>query len=170
MGLCSHHVCCLAWGVLALVPTGWSWWENGSFQEHSCRRVLPSTANISQWAVATPFVPMGPSRTSNQVWPSLVSGHWFYSWVLVHMKPHMHPSKLEFLFLPVLWNTCDQTLQDSKADSQQGSPPSDARPTGWGCLTWVSKFSLLWRIFYDIIILQLYKPHIIWNKDYVIYS
>ena len=56
VGLCSHPVGCLAWGIPALeayrmLCGARSWWENGGLQEGSCQSVIP-------WTTATNvFVP-----------------------------------------------------------------------------------------------------------------
>ena len=78
------------------------------------------------------------NHLSHPLWPSsppalslsqhqglFLWGQCFFPWVLVCMRPCVHPPKLEFLFPTILWNSCDQTL-----------------------------LSLLWENFYGIIIFQ----------------
>ena len=54
----------------------------------------------------------------------------FFACVLVHMGPCVCPPRVEFLFPPVLWNSCDQTPLAFKARFP-GAPPPIAIPPGW---------------------------------------
>ena len=45
----------------------------------------------------------------------------FLHWVLVHTRPSVSPPRVEFLFPPVLWNSCDQTLLTFKVRVPGGS-------------------------------------------------
>ena len=77
----------------------------------------------------------------------------FLHWVLVHTRPSVSPPRVEFLFPPVLWNSCDQTLLTFKVRVPGGSSSFCQTPS-LGSLTWGSEFSLLWENFCGIIIFQ----------------
>ena len=76
----------------------------------------------------------------------------FFPWV-VHTRPCVPPLRVEFLFPPVLWSSCNQTPLAFTARFSQGSS-SRCQTLSLGSLTWGSKLSLLWQSFCGIIILQ----------------
>ena len=67
------------------------------------------------------------------------------------MKPCVHPLRVEFLFPPVLWNSCNQSLLAIKARFYGGSS-SCCQISRLGILTWCSELSILWENFCGIII------------------
>ena len=75
----------------------------------------------------------------------------FIPWVLVRVRPYVCLPRVEFLFPPVLWNSCDQTLLAFKARFTGGSSSRCQTPR-LGSLTWGSELSLLWENFCGIII------------------
>ena len=77
----------------------------------------------------------------------------FYPWVLVHTRLCVCPPRTEFLFHPVLWKPCIQTLLAFKARFS-GDSSSRYRIPRLGSLMWGSELSLPWENFCDIIILQ----------------
>ena len=77
----------------------------------------------------------------------------FFSWVLVCTRPCVCPPRVEFLFLPVLWNSCDHTLLAFKARFSGGSS-SNCQTHRLGILTWDSGLSRLWQNFCGVIIFQ----------------
>ena len=74
-----------------------------------------------------------PSRTSKQVWTSLLLGHRSFPWALVHKG----------LFPPVMWHSCTQTSLAFRArfsgDTSHHLTPS------LGSLTQGSELPLLWE-------------------------
>ena len=63
------------------------------------------------------------------------------------------PPRVEFLFPPVLWNSCNQTPLAFKARFS-GVSSSRCQTLRLGSLTWGLELSLLWENFCDIIIFQ----------------
>lgn len=115
-----------------------SWWKNGSLQEGSCQWVLPRTTaerifvpTVSHSTRPPQHLHRKPSNSSRQVWPRLLWGHCILPWVLGHTRSCVFPLRMEFLFAPVLCNSCDQTHWSSKPDALRALLPN-ARPPGCG--------------------------------------
>ena len=90
-------------------------------------------------------------------------GPCFIPWVLVHTRPCMCPPRVEFLFPPVLWNSCNQASLAFKARFS-GASSSCCQTSRQGSLTWGSIFSLLWESFCGIIISSLWTAHlVVWD-------
>ena len=90
-------------------------------------------------------------------------GPCFIPWVLVHTRPCMCPPRVEFLFPPVLWNSCNQASLAFKARFS-GASSSCCQTSRQGSLTWGSIFSLLWENFCGIIISSLWTAHlVVWD-------
>ena len=76
-----------------------------------------------------------------------------FPWALVCSRPCMCPPRVKFLYSPVLWNSCNQTLMFFKARFSGGS--SSCCQTLWlGRLRWGSELSLPWQNFCGIIVFQ----------------
>lgn len=76
-----------------------------------------------------------------------------FPWALVCSRPCKCPPSVKFLYSPVLWNSCNQTLMFFKARFSGGS--SSCCQTLWlGRLRWGSELSLLWQNFYGITVFQ----------------
>ena len=68
-------------------------------------------------------------------------------------RSYVPPLRVEFLFPPVLWNSCDQTLLAFKARFSGGSS-SHCQTPRLGSLMWCWELSLLWENLCGIIIFQ----------------
>ena len=73
----------------------------------------------------------------------------FFLWILVYVRLCVHPPRVEFLFLPVPWMSCDQTQLAFKARFS-----GDSSSPRLGSLMWGSELSLLWDNFCGIIVFQ----------------
>ena len=67
------------------------------------------------------------------------------SWSIQNL---VYPPRVEFLFPPVLWNSCDQTPLAFKGRFS-GTSSSHCQTPGLGSLIWGSELSLLWENFCD---------------------
>ena len=76
-----------------------------------------------------------------------------FPWILMCMRLCVDPPKVEFLFPPVLWNSCDQTPLVFKAKLSGCSFSHCQSPKPWN-LTWSSELSLLWENLCGVIISQ----------------
>ena len=77
----------------------------------------------------------------------------FFPWVLMCMRLCVHPPRVEFLFLPVLWKSCDQTLLALKAWFS-GDSSSHCHNPRLGSLLQGSELSLLWDKFCGMVVFQ----------------
>ena len=122
------------------------WWKNGGLQEGSCQWVLPRTTIISV------FVPTASHRHpafagDSPIWAGR-SGLGSYEVTAFPLGWCMCPPRVEFLFPPVLWNSCDQTPLAFKGRFC-GTSSSCCQTPGLGSLIWGSELSLLWENFCD---------------------
>ena len=76
------------------------------------------------------------------------------------MRPCVHPPRVEFLFSPVLWSSCNQAPLAFKTKCSGGSSSWCQTPR-LGSLTWGSELSLLWENFCDIINFQFVVTHLV---------
>ena len=128
-------VCYLSWGFPALMG-GARFFQNGHLQWSShwwlFPRPLPLRSFPHNKPQSPPVFPGDPPRTAGGSDP--------YSYGVsalpldpAHMKPYVHPSRVEFLFLQVLWSSWAKVLMAFNAKCSGGSS-SNARPPGLG--TW----------------------------------
>ena len=118
-----------------------------TFQDCRCQRPIP---------VVSPCWSNLPRRPSN-------TRRWFGSvscgviapflWVLVHTKFFLYPPRLEFLFPPVLWKSCNQIPLTLRIRFPRDSQSLCQIPS-LGSLIWGSEPSQQWEDFFGIIILQ----------------
>ena len=138
-----------------------SWLENGSLQEGSRQWVLPELPPPVSHTVSHSHSPASagdPAILAGKSGPNLLRGHCFLPQVLVGMRSCECPPRVEFLFLSVLWNSCEflwsnlAGLQSqilwglflSLPDPQAGNPDMVLRTlTAVGELMWYY-FSSLW--------------------------
>ena len=144
MGLCSKPLCCLAWGDQALEPTDclvglMAISGRADSNEYFPELMLPVSSSL-KWASATPN-----SAEDLSVLPRrscLVSYGFtdFPPWLLVCTGLCVCPPRVEPLFSPVLWKSCNQTPVVFKARFSGGLfllfPDLQL-----GSLTWGSEFS-----------------------------
>ena len=81
-----------------------------------------------------------------------------FPWVLVWTRLCVCPPRVESLFPPVLWKSCNQILLDFKVGFS-GDSYSHCWTPRLGSLTWVSEPSVQWENFCGIIILHLVVTH-----------
>ena len=74
-------------------------------------------------------------------------------WDPEHLKPCVHPLRMEYLFPTVLWSSCAQALLAFNAKCSGGSSSQYQTPS-LGNLMWGSELSLLWRSLCDTVIFQ----------------
>ena len=104
---------------------------------HSCPHTSPPQETLRDQQVGLAQAPM----------KSLI-----LPWVLVHVRVRVYPPRVESLFPPVLWSSCNQATVAFKDKCSGGS--SQCQTPRLGSLMWGSEVSLLWENFCDIIILQ----------------
>ena len=79
------------------------------------------------WVVSPhPHLHRRPFNTSRYFWFSLLWGHCSFPLSLVHTRFCLCPPRLESLFLPVLWKSCNQILLASKVRF-----PGDSQSLCW---------------------------------------
>ena len=105
----------------------------------------------------TPASPGEPPRPAGRSGPGSY-GVTALPWVPVHMKPCVHPPRVESLFPPVVWSSCTQVPLAFKPKCSEGSS-SQCQTPRLESLTWGSDLSLLWENLCDIIIFQLLVSH-----------
>ena len=98
----------------------------------------------------TPTSPGDPPRPTGGSGPGSY-GVTALPWVPVHMKPCVHPPRVESLFPPILWSSCTQALLAFKAKCSGGSSFWCQMPS-LGSLTWGLELSLLRENLCNIII------------------
>ena len=96
-----------------------------------------------QWATATPCLCRRPSNTSRWVWFSVLWSHCSFSWVLMHTLLCVCPSRVEYLFTPVLSKSCSQIPLAFKVWFSNNSS-SHCWTRRLGSLMWDSEPSLQW--------------------------
>ena len=78
-----------------------SWWENCGLQEGLDQWVLPGTAATMflsvQWAAAACCLHRRPSVLAGKSGPVSYDVTTFFPWVLMSMRPRVHPQRVEFL-------------------------------------------------------------------------
>ena len=109
---------------------------------HPCGEILLTHASIGNPpTLAGSFDPVSCGSTAP------------FIWVLVHERFCLFPSRLEFLFPPLLCKSYNQNLLAFKVRF-----PGDSQSLCWiprlGSLTWVSEPSQQWGNFFGIIVLQ----------------
>ena len=105
------------------------------------------------WATAIPCLCRRPSNTSREVWFSLPSGHCSFPWVPMHVLLCVCPPRVESLFPPVLWKSCNQIPLAFKVWFSRNSSSCCRNPRFWS-LMWGSEPSLLWVDFCGISVFQ----------------
>ena len=161
MGLCSHPVGCLAWGIPTLNSTG-CWVGPGLGEKWRPRRMthadeyslelLPPLSLPLHWATLSLYLYKRLSRTSRSVWY-----RFFMRSQLFSLGPGYHktvvpfkrgvsvaPSPVEFLQVP----------QTFKARFSRASSPYCQNTPKLGSLMRGSKFSLLRENFCCVVVLQ----------------
>ena len=110
---------------------------------------------LSLWkAPANPHLHMIPFvLASKQFWFSLLWDHWSFALCLGHAKFCFCPARLESLFPPVLWKSCNQIPLAFKVRFH-GDFQSHCPVPRLGSLTCGSESSQWWEIIFIIIVLQ----------------
>ena len=125
---CLQLICCLAWGILALEPTGY--WVGPGLGDND-----PSKMSAFRWVLLHMFTtsfyvprqlhnPLPALETLQDKQVGLAEDPLLWlllSWVLVHRRPCVYSPRVESLFPPVLWSSCDQVLLAFKAKCSGGS-------------------------------------------------
>ena len=116
----------VGWGQV-LVP---KWWPLGALAPMNIPWGLchPCLCPQSE-PYLIPASPGDPLRSAGRSGPGSYEAS-ALPWVPVHMKPGVHPPRVESLFPPVLWSSCTQVPLAFKAKSSDAPP--NARPSGWG--------------------------------------
>ena len=85
------------------------------------------------------------------MWPSLLWGHCFFPLVAIHLRPCVHPLRVEFLFSSVSWNSCNQIPPVFKATFSGASLAHlpVARPPSWGAWCGAQNFTPVGELWYN---------------------
>ena len=117
-------------------------------KEYSPELLLPVSLYL-QWATAAPPSAGDPLILAQ----SSKSGPVSYEF-LVHMRPCVCPPRLEFLFPPVLWNSCDQILLAFKTSFSGRSSSHCQTPRleslMWGLRTFTPMREHLWYNYFTV--------------------
>ena len=68
----------------------------------------------------------------------------FFPWIFIYLRSCAHPPRVGFLFPPVLWNSCHQTLMNFKPRFS-GDSYFHCQSHRLGSLMWGSELSVLWE-------------------------
>ena len=162
--LYSHLVCCLAWGIPALEPTGC--WVRPGLSAKDPSKIYSSSQSSHRWTLpdmsTTSFydpreshscsLPSQETLQDQQV--SLAQASMkslLLPWVPVCIRTCVCPPRLESLFPPVLWSSCNQAPLTFKAKYSGGSTSwfwgachgaQSSHSCGRTSVTWL--FSSLW--------------------------
>ena len=123
---------------------------------HQWVRPRTATASVLVPTVSPSHLPISagdPSILAGRSGPVSYEITAFIPWVLVHTGLCVHPPRVESLFSPVLWKSCNQTLLACKT-RLSGDSSSCCRTPRLGSLMWGSELSLLWDNFCGIIVFQ----------------
>ena len=111
-------------------------------KEYFPELLLPVSVS-PRWAIATPHLCRRPSSTSRYVWFSIPCSHCSFPWVPLHTLLCVCPPRVESLFPPVLWKSCNQFPLGFKVWFSRNSS-SHCRTPRLGSLTWGSEPTLQW--------------------------
>ena len=131
--------------------------SKGTFSDNSSQSPCPcSESLLTHSSTGDPPTPAG---TFGSVSCWVTAPFFFFFWVLVQAKLCLCPPRLESLFTPVLWKSCNQILLAFKVRFF-----GDSKSLCWvprlGSLTWGTELSKQWENFFGIIVLQFagYSP------------
>ena len=136
----------------------------------------PSALDLFQWifprsttaSVLVPAMshsrPLPPQETLWYEQVSLIQSlpRWllFSPWVLMGTRPCLHPSRVEFLVPPDLWNSCDQIPLAFKDRFSGGSSTRYQTLRLWGAWCGAQNFHSYWRISVVKVFSSLWAAHL----------
>lgn len=125
-------------GTYGLLGGARSWCQNGRLQNTSHNDKKCSSISVTSVFVPIvnqnhPISPGDPSRPAGKLSLRLLKCHWFFLGPGANETFYMHSTRVEFLFLPVLWSFGIKHHWPSKTNAL-GLPPLDARPLD--CEAW----------------------------------